>query len=174
MVMSIDPTAFEPEGEEHQDREKYKIGGPSEADWALRKLAQARRRIAENDELARLEEQRLHEWHRQSCEPLERDIEYFESILRNWHEEQLEADPKRKSVSLPGGKLVAKNPDSIEVDGEKFIPWALVNRPDWVRTKHEPEKAAIKQAAAIDVTTGEIAPGVTIVPGELRWKAVTE
>jgi hypothetical protein len=113
----IDPSAFEPEGDEHQDREAYRIGGPSEADWALRKLAQARSRVAEHDALAAAEERRLHDWHRAVCEPLERDIEYFTSILREWHERQLAEDPKRKTVSLPAGKLVAaKNPDSIAIE----------------------------------------------------------
>jgi hypothetical protein len=37
-VTAIEPEAFEPEGEEHHDREHYKIGGKAEADWALRKL----------------------------------------------------------------------------------------------------------------------------------------
>src|SRR5215211_6592989 len=138
--MAIDPAAFEPEGEEHQDRERYKIGGPSEADWALRKLAQARLRIDENIALGKAEVERLTAWLSEANKSHQRDAEYFESILRNWHEEQLAADPKRKTVSLPGGKLVAaKNPDSIEIqDNDTFTEWAVEHRPEWVRTKHEP------------------------------------
>jgi hypothetical protein len=174
--MVIDPSAFEPEGDEHQNRERWKITDASSADWALRKLAQARSRVAEHDALAAAEERRLHDWHRAVCEPVERDIEYFTSILRDWHEEQLAEDPKRKTISLPAGKLsAAKNPDRVEVfDPETFIPWALENKPDWVRTKYEPAKTEIKQAGGVVPETGEIAPGVTVLPGDMRWKAETE
>jgi hypothetical protein len=171
----IDPSAFEPEGEEHKHPEHYKIGGPSEADWALRKLAQARTRIEENIALGRAEVERLTAWLSDANKSHERDAEYFESILKNWHEEQLAEDEKRKTISLPGGKLEArKNPDSIEIDNETFIPWALEHAPEWVRTKYEAAKSDVKKAAGVVPETGEIAPGVAVVPGDLRWKAVTE
>jgi Bacteriophage Mu Gam like protein len=183
-VVSIDPAAFEPEGEEHQDRERYKIGGPSEADWALRKLAQARKAIQDNFDLARAEIDRITAWHEHVNKPHERDVEYFEAILRNWHDEQVIANPdnaeawkkeKNKTISLPAGKLsVAKNPDSVVIDEERFIPWALANKPEWVRTEYEVVKSDVKKAGGVDEATGEIAPGVSVVPGELRWKAVTE
>jgi len=182
--MAIDPAAFEPEGEEHQDREKYRIGGPSEADWALRKLAQARKAMQENFDLAKAEVDRITAWHEHVNKQHERDVEYFESILRNWHEEQITADPddaeawkkeKRKTISPRGGKIsIARNADSIEVDEAIFIPWALEHASDWLRTKYEPIKAEIKSVGGVDYRTGEIAPGVSVVPGELRWKAVTE
>src|SRR5687768_8848211 len=73
VVMSIDPSTFEPEGEDHQDREKYRIDGPSEADWALRKLAQARKRMEDNDSLADEEMQRIAGWQRDANKPHERD-----------------------------------------------------------------------------------------------------
>jgi hypothetical protein len=172
--MSIDPSAFEPEGYEPHD--PYEIGGMNEADWALRKLAQARWQMRQNEKLAAAEADRVRTWLADANKGHERDVEYFESILRNWHEEQLDEDPKRKTISLPGGKLVAaKNPDSLVINDEAaFIPWALEHQPEWVRTKYEPEKGLIKKAGGVDLETGEIAPGVSVVPGELRWKAVTE
>jgi hypothetical protein len=174
-VSAIEPEAFEPEGEEHHDREKYRIGGMNEADWALRKLAQARHRMTNNEKVAAAEIERIRNWLREANTSPERDAIYFESILRNWHEEQLDEDPKRKTVSLPGGKLVAaKNPDSIAIDDETFIPWALKHAPDWVRTKYEAAKSDVKKAKGVVPDTGEIAPGVSVIPGDLRWKAETE
>jgi hypothetical protein len=35
-------------------------------------------------------------------------------------------------------------------------------------------KTEIKQAGGVVSETGEIAPGVTVVPGDMRWKAETE
>jgi phage host-nuclease inhibitor protein Gam len=174
--MVIDPSAFQPEGDEHQDREKYRIGGPKEADWALRKLAQARRQIIDNQDLYAAEVARLDAWLEDACQGPERDVAYFEGLLRDWHDEQLGDDPKRKTISLPGGKLEARqNPDSVVIeDQDRAIQWALENHPSWVRVKYELEKNAIKKAGGVVPETGEIAPGVSVVPGELRWKAVTE
>jgi hypothetical protein len=43
-----------------------------------------------------------------------------------------------------------------------------------VRVRYEPEKGPIKKAGGVVPETGEIAPGVTVVPGDMRWKAETE
>jgi phage host-nuclease inhibitor protein Gam len=174
----IEPEAFQPEGfddtEEH--RERFRIDGPNTADWALRKLAQARGRIIENQNLYATEVERLDAWLEDACKAPERDVTFFEALLRNWHEEQLAEDEKRKTISLPGGKLEARqNPPSINVsDPDKFFAWAPEHRPEWVRTKYEAVKSEIKKTGGVDPATGEIAPGVEVVPGDLRWKAVTE
>src|SRR5688572_10785632 len=146
--MSIDPSTFEPEGEEHANREKWRITDASAADWALRKLAQARNRITENNTLADKEVHRIRNWADETNEAHERDIEYFESVLRQWHDEQLADDPKRKTISLPGGKLQARqNPDSVEItDPDTFFVWAQENDSIWLRVKYEPDKNAIKKA----------------------------
>jgi phage host-nuclease inhibitor protein Gam len=176
--MSIDPSVFAPKefSDDEERRERFRIDGPNTASWALRKLAQARKRAAEVDALAAEEVRRINEWNDEAIKPHNRDIEYFESLLRAWHDEQLAEDPKLKTVSLPGGKLQARqNPDHVEIeDAETFIQWALNNHSSWVRVKYEPEKGAIKKAGGVVPGTGEIAPGVSVVPGEMGWKAVTE
>jgi phage host-nuclease inhibitor protein Gam len=147
------------------DRERWKITDASSADWALRKLAQARKRIGENDALADAEMDRIDDWRREANKPHKGDVEYFEGLLRQWHEEQLAEDPKRKTVSLPGGKLEARqNPDHIAIEDTNLaIKWALENHPSWVRVKYELEKDAIKKAGGVVPETGEIAPGVSVV-----------
>jgi hypothetical protein len=188
IVTAIEPEAFAPDNapeDNEEARAHYRIGGMNEADWALRKLAQARGRIVESQDLYAAEVARLDTWLEDACKGPERDSEYFEGLLRGWHEEQLEADPanaeawkkeKNKTIKLPAGDLVAaKNPDSIEVfDPETFIPWAIVHWPEGVRTKHEPNKAEIKKAKGVVPDSGEVLPGVKVLAGELRWKAETE
>jgi hypothetical protein len=185
----IEPEIFEPDGEEHRDREHYRIGGKGEADWALRKLQRARRAIAENKALFDAEQERLKAWLADANRSLQFDVEYFESILRHWHESQIEADPedaeawkreKNKTIKLPAGDLsMAKNPPSLLVENETaFIEWATANQPEWVKVERtvtrKPIASVIKEAKAIDPETGEFAPGVRIDNGDLRWKAVTE
>jgi hypothetical protein len=188
-VTAIEPEAFEPEGEAHRDREHYRIGGKAEADWALRKLKKTRAAIAENKALFDAEQERLKAWQADANRDLQFEVEYFESILRHWHESQIEADPqdaeawkreKNKTIKLPAGELsIAKNPPSLVVTDEPtFIEWATAQQPEWIKVERtvtrKPIAAVIKEAKGIDPETGEVAPGVRIDNGDMRWKAVTE
>jgi hypothetical protein len=188
-MSAIDPQAFEPEdsGSEH-----WTITDKAKADWALRRLAKAKAAIAENQALFDQEMNRLVEWQDKADREHVHDVEYFEGQLRKWHESQIEADPedaeawkrdKNKTIKLPAGELsISKNPPSIEIDEDTFVPWALDNHPEWVKVERvvtrKPIKADIKKALEdgklADPETGEKVPGVTVTANELRWKAVTE
>lgn len=183
-MSTIDPSVFEPDDVSSQEpmSEHYKIGGKSEADWALRKLAQARAAIKENNALFEAELSRLTAWAKDVNTGPERDALYFEAILRNWHAEQLADDPKAKTIKLPGGKLTARlAPPSLTVDDDVFIPWAQEHRSDWLRVKAEPVKADIKTQLVVgesgdlyDPESGDQVPGVALLPADISWKAATE
>lgn len=149
---TIDPDAFAPDSHTEESRAHYKIAVRSEASWALRKLASARRDIEANRELFDEEYKRLEVWLENANSSHMRDVEYFEAILCNWHQELLDADPAAKTIRLPGGTLQARQAQGhLRVDDEKFIPWALANAPALVRTKHEPIKVEIKEQTKIAV-----------------------
>jgi Gam-like protein len=172
MEDQIDPDAFEPEDIETHD-EHFRIDGPNTASWALRKLAYYRGRVAENEQLAADEKQRIDAWLSNANSSHKDSISFFESILRNWHAEVLKEDPKRKTIPLPGGKLQHRvgtlKPD---IDEAVFIPWAEENaRLDLIRVKSEPKRAAILAALK---ETGEVLPGVKLEMHAETFKAVTE
>lgn len=157
------------------EKSAYRIGGKSEAAWAMEKLRSYVERQKENDEVAADRIQAVRDWQEAENGKLKGEIDYFEGLLRTWHMSQVELDPKHnKTITFPDGKIsVRQLPGTLQVDDETFIPWALLNRPEWVRTKHEPVKAEIKKAGAVDAETGELAPGVELVPGEMSWKVET-
>ena len=184
--MSIDPDIFEPD--EVATAEPYKIAGLSEADWALRKLAQARNAIIQRAELKQAEIDRLNEWEAEANKADERTMEFFEGLLRDWHELQVEADPrdeqawkheKNKTIKLPSGTLSVRKPTRhIEVHQDDFMSWAEQHARFLLRVKYEPNKDAIKKLGEQDgkpvTADGEVVPGVRFVEGEMSWKAVTE
>lgn len=159
--------------------EHFKIDGLRSADWACRKLAQLR--AAEAERAAYVAE--VQAWKREQDQKQANSINYFESILRNYHEELLAEDPKKKTIALPSGKLKAyKNPDRVDVDAETFIPWARINRPELVRetTTYAAEKAAIKSLTlsehndkTYDEDSGEALPGVELVEGIVTYRIET-
>ena len=178
--MSIEPEVFETP-ETHQDDEHYKIGGISEADWAVRKLAKYRRKIAERQQLANDEKAKIDGWLEDANKADRESVIYFEAILHIWHEAQLAEDPKAKTIKLPGGQLQARQrPGHFDIDDEQFVPWALEHDLSLVRTKYEPIKSEIKDQTRVAEdgkvanSDGEALPGVTWVEGEVTFKAVTE
>lgn len=170
----IEDGLYPPDGDvEHRDR--FVIDGPKTADWALRKLARIRGRIADNEALAAAEMARITEWLEAENGKLAHDVNFFEGLLTEYHRHVLADEPDRKTVALPGGKLVArKQPDRWEF-GDDFVAWAQAHIPELVRVKVEPDRAAAKKhltalgAAAVDVRTGEVVPGVTVEPGDVRF-----
>jgi hypothetical protein len=169
---ALQPENYTPEASEH-----WKVDGIRSADWAVRKLAELRAARAERVALVAAETARLQEWLTEEGQKDAPVLAYFEAVLREWHQEQLEVNPKAKTISLPSGKLVArKNPASFRVDPEQFLPWALEHRPEWVRTKVEPAVAAVKKAVdvAYDPETGEAIPGLVIEPGEVKFEVKIE
>jgi phage host-nuclease inhibitor protein Gam len=169
----------EPPGAGQQ--EHFRVDGPSTAEWALRKLRQARARQDEARALAEAETSRVAEWLRAEEARHQHDIEFFESVLTGWHRALLAEDPDRKTISLPNGTLRArKAPDALDVvDPDGLVAWAQANAHEaLLRVTVEPDKAAIKRlrraetldGAVVPVDdTGERLPGVVVVIGQVRF-----
>lgn len=178
--------------------EEYLLGDPSaddldeappapenleEADWQMRRLARLRRRMAENEAIAAAEIALIRKWLADENDKVERTAAFFETSLAAFHEHLLAEDPKRKTISLPAGTLKArKHPDRVDVIvPDLFVKWAQAEKPELVRTKVEPDKTAIKRLlsagpsagdyglALVDPATGEAAPGVVLVEGEVSF-----
>jgi len=154
-----------------------------QADWQIRRLARLRRLMAENAAAAHAEIQKIRAWLEEENRKLEQKAAWIEEALTGYHQALLEQDASRKTVSLPAGTLKArKHPDRVDVvDADTFVAWALAERPTLVRTKHEPAKTEIKRLlsvgpetepgtfAMVDPTTGEAAPGVLHIAGEMSF-----
>lgn len=158
-----------------------------QADWQLRRLARLRRLQAENEAVAHAEIQRIRVWLDEENRKLAQKASWIEEALTGYHAALLEQDPRRKTISLPAGSLKArKHPDRVDVvDADAFVAWAQEHRPDLVRTKVEPAKTEVKRLlsvgpevepgtfAMVDPATGEPAPGVVHVPGEISFTVDT-
>lgn len=178
-------------GEPDVDEVDHELDVPANieaADWQVRRLVRLRRRMAENEATAASEIQVIRTWLAEENARLQRSAAFFEQSLTAFHQQLLDDDPKRKTVSLPAGTLKArKHPDRVDVvDVDLFVRWAQAEKPELVRTKVEPDKTAIKKLLGvgpeagdpeigsvghilIDPATGEAAPGVYLVEGETSF-----
>lgn len=149
-----------------EERERWRVDGPGTAEWALRRLARAKRLIAEAEELAESERARIDMWLANERKRQERDVAFFEGALREFHASVLAEDPKRKTLEFPMGVLKARKvSDSVRVvDEAAFRDFAEGNgRVELLNIKVTPKLLAIREAVLKD---GEPIPGVEPVRGE--------
>lgn len=156
-----------PSGEGHA----WSIDDLGSADWAMRKLAKVEGEIAAAEALVADRVADLNEWLEGERARLETQRENWTSLLGNFHRAQLEDDADRKTIRLPSGTLVArKQPDRVDIPNPAMVlDWALQGQHDeYVRVKEELDRSAVKQAVLKD---GEVIPGVSPVPGEVKFSA---
>lgn len=173
------------------------------ATWALRKLAAAERETLRLVDLATAEMQRIKEWLERESKRPARDVEFFRGHLTAYWRRQMDAlmapylergmapeeawdEIKRKSLSLPTGKLTARRtPPGVEVvDEEQFVRWAQENGYEHL-LRAKPALAEIKELPTEDgevvvivghtelggTPTAFPVPGVKVKPTEFRYDA---
>lgn len=154
----------------------FRIDSIDLADWAMRKIADADRRLANDREVAQAQRDRIDEWLAEREHAHTEATEFLRSQLEGFHRRLLDDQPvewhkkKDKTLKLPsGGRLVARaQQPEWTFDDEAFVAWATTHAADLVRTKHEPDRATAKErltATNVDgrvVLDGELVPGVTV------------
>jgi hypothetical protein len=156
-----------------QNPQGFTVDNDSKADWALRKLAEARRRLHERRAFVEVELARLQAWQAKLDAEDTRLISYMEQLLADYFE-HLQAQGRlgrKKSYRLPHGQLTAHQvPTHWAVDEEELLAWAeplglvRINKISaWKEIKARLIASAPQpRAPAIDMRTGELVPGVTV------------
>jgi hypothetical protein len=155
------------------ERERFHVHDDSSAAWAMKKLCVALRKHQRNDDFAAQEIARIEKWAQDVNESLERDMSYFDGLLKDYARRvrQDETDG-RKTVVLPYGKITTRpTARKLSIDNEVFIPWALERHPDVLRTTVVPDIAAVKDMLLAEPECpvskdGELVPGIEFVTRE--------
>lgn len=163
-------------------REAFRIDTLAQADWAARKVAQARRRLAEAEDVAAAQIERINAWLAEQRQRCDRDTVFLTGLLERFHRERLADDPKAKTIDLPSGAVLVarKQPDCWTFDDDQFVEWARTGYPDAVRvrTSVEVDRTVAKKLPVVDgqvvAPSGEVVPGVEVTPGEVRFTVKTE
>lgn len=162
-----------------ETRERWKIENDSQADWALRKIAQL-------DEDDRKWEEHFKEELSRILKANERRRTYWIFLLGEYFRTvPHKATKTQESYPLPSGKLILKNKGpKYELDDEVLLSWLKKNNQDaFVKVKESPKWGDFKKTlpkgedgnlATIKTedgtrlvnADGEIIPGVSVEPQE--------
>ena|GEM_PF-665919 len=155
---------------EEETGRAFRIRSLEQADWAVRKIARLEARRQECRDLVETESAKLAAWLKKQEEEADRERSFFDSLLRDYLEEQRQQDPRLKTIKLPHGKvgLRKQQPEYIR-DNDQLLTWLRANRPELVKVKAEPDWAGVKAAATVlgdimaDPDTGEVIEGIRVV-----------
>jgi len=116
-----------PEPEDAVD-EQFKINTPEKADWALRKYAQAKRVV---DEYTRQRDDmiaRANEWLAEVSKPYLETMRRMELLLQEYHREQLQKNPKAKTIKRPVGTLKSVTRNKWHYREDDLLKWLKEHR----------------------------------------------
>ena len=88
----IDP--LEDEFEDEVREERFKIKNLEEADWAFRKIKQAKEELQAKKDYTDAQKAKYDEYYEKEAKIAENSISFFESMLREYYEEQKLENPK--------------------------------------------------------------------------------
>lgn len=155
--------------EAHDDG--FKIDNDNTAEWAVRKIRQAKESIEKRRQFVEAEIERLRRWQETMDERDQATIDRMTSLLRPYFESLRPQLGKRKSYSLPSGVLQVRTAQvSYARDEEQLLTYArqigmlkVRESVDWAELKKRLRPASDHVGApVVDVETGEIVPGVTV------------
>ncbi len=117
--------------------QSWRIDGTGSAAWAMAHVAQAEAALSDLTAQAVEWYGKIDEWLVTTSAPHRRTKAFFEGQLQRFALDQREADPKRKSLPLPNGKVTThgKSAKVIVTDEAAVIEWAKREAPEAVKTE---------------------------------------
>ena len=131
--------------------ERWSVTDDGSAEWALRRLAEARQQVATLTRQAEEWRARIDAWHARMLGPLERRVEFFEGHLKRYALDRRLDDPRAKSLILPSGRIQTREakPRVVVADPDAWQDWAEGNPADpSVRHSFEVAKRELAQVTA--------------------------
>ena len=171
--------AFE-EPQQSEERERFRLTDENMANWAIRKIAKARREFAEAEQQAERETERINAWLDGKRKAKERDEEFFTGLLTAYYLPQHLDDPERKTFKLPAGAFqVRQQQPEFQRDDVELVKWLESHvMPDYLEVVKKPKwgelKKLIETKGGVATVAGEVVGGIMVVPRGLKFTVATE
>ena len=166
-------------------KERFKIENLDQLNWAFRKISALNAQKKEIDELAQAELNRIKEWQEKETKPIQDSIQFFESLIKEYHQKMLALDPKKnKTLSTPFGKSKSRTTKESPEKGdvEKLLQHIKESGMDefikedvkWGDFKKTLKIVEVNSKKMVIDEYGQIVPGVVIKPATTTFKVEVE
>lgn len=168
------------EVEEIQSQEtRFEITDINSLNWAFRKLSAYKAKEKEIKQLADAERERIAQWERGEMSTIKNSLEFFETLIQQYHAQQLAEDPKAKTISTPYGKSKTRTSKEApeKQDEKKILSYVIENELDefiknevkWGDLKKALKIVEVSGVKTVVDDTGQIVPGVTVKPESISY-----
>lgn len=153
-------------------QERFRVENDQQADWCLRKIADADAEL-----------ERMKEWYQRQEEAAQKAhderVAYFTALLQDYFPTVPVKETKTMmKYVLPSGELVLNKgkEDFVKTDEGKLLTWCVANDSDMIKTVYSPKWADIKKrlimvdGKAVDKETGLFVDGVEIETKPMEFK----
>lgn len=141
----------------------WRVSSDDEAEWALRKLADAQQAIAEHQARAEAWARRIAEWFQHATAEERRTVEFFTAHLSLYGRRRRDATGAA-SLALPSGRVKTRRqaPAIVITDPDAVLAWAREAAPQIIRTREEVLVTALREVAELidDNSEGDLSAGV--------------
>ena len=149
---------------------------------AMRKIAQHKEKIAENNDYADQQIQKVEEWRERKNQAHESEIEHFQTLIQEYHQRKLAEDPKAKTISTPWGRSKSRISKAApeKADEKALLEWAKQSQlDDFIKVEEKLQWVGLKKALRVvgDKVVddnGEVVPGVTVKPETVTYSVDLE
>lgn len=164
------------------ERQVFVIDDMAKAEWAMKKIAKARKIIQQRGVECEQMIADARSWLENETAAINDDISYFESALRMFAEQQI-AGSKKKSFNLPSGKIGFRSGtkkyylagNEVKNDNPELLDFVKLSMPELVEVKESVKWSELKKNLKVldngKVVTedGEIVPDMKVVSCEDRF-----
>ena len=173
-------TIDEFETQETPEREAFVVDDLSKATWAMRKLRSVVVGLEANAAIAKAEQERIALWLEEANKSLLQERAFFEGHLTAYLRKEREADPDKKSITTPYGKITSRVTQPKWETLDELTDWLMNHNDSLIRIKYEVDKTELKKTyevagdKVIDPKTGEVVPFIQIIPSDISYKVEVE
>ena len=126
------------------------------------------------DENYQAMQNQLDAWHDDRSAKLDAELEHWKAVLNIYADNALK-DAKKKSMSLPNGKIgFRKMAPAYERDEKALMAFVKASAPAYIKVKESVDWSGLKKACKVDgdhlvTADGEIVDGVTVTPQDPKF-----
>lgn len=164
---------------EVEEKEPFRIQDMSQLDWAFKTLSEITAEDNEIKQRADVQRSQIDKWEQVERGKLTNDMEYFQGIIRVYHQEQLALNPKAKTLSTPFGVSKTRTSEEApeQADKDTILQHVLDNGLEdlikydykWSDLKKSLKIAEVNgRKVAVD-ENGAIVEGITIKPESTNY-----
>ena len=165
------------------DDDRFVISDDRAASWALRKRAKAAAAVDRVTADVKERKKLLDAYQDRATASARHTVEFMDGLLADYHARVLAADPDRKTIDLPEGRIKSRTTQPVaEITDEKpAFAWAMRVAPgeaaEYVRKfniRALRKLVAVVGDRVVDSETGEVVPGLSVKPGGTTFTVTTD